>query len=119
MDGVHAVPALTSEPARLRAAGTADQVGGIKRHTRCASSSEGVRTARLFRRTRLVRGVVDARDHTCAGGNIPLRSPAAGGTRRCAPCPWWCLHVPQVLAVVIAGDQPVFANLERAAKPGR
>src|SRR4029450_10932132 len=77
MDGVQAVPALRSEPARLRAAGTADQVGGIKRHTRCASSSEGVRTALLFRRTSLVRGVADARDHTCAGGNVPLRSPAA------------------------------------------
>src|SRR4029434_3918005 len=51
--------------------------------------------------------------------NVPLRSHAAGGTRRCAPCPWWLLHVPQVVAVVIAGDQPVFANLERAAEPGR
>src|SRR5215510_4082420 len=116
MDGVHAVPALRSEPARLRAAGTADQVGGIKRHTRCASSSEGVRTALLFRRTRLVRGVADVRDHTFARGNVPLRSHAAGGTRRCAPCPWWLLHVPEVVAVVIAGDQSVFTNLERAAE---
>jgi hypothetical protein len=28
-----------------------------------------------------------------------------------------CLHVPHVFAVVIEGDQPVFANLERAAEP--
>jgi hypothetical protein len=29
------------------------------------------------------------------------------------------LHVPQVCAVVIAGDQPIFTNLERSAESGR
>src|SRR5215510_4139778 len=55
-----------------------------------------------------------------ASGCASQYLPSPGGDAVVRPCitACWLLHVPQVLAVVIARDQPVFANLERSAEPG-
>ena len=48
------------------------------------------------------------------GANARKEGPSVVAFDHSAKLP---LHVPHVFAVVIEGDQPVFANLERAAEP--